>query len=111
MSGASGGVGSWCVQLAKKLHGCHVVGICSERNVEYVQSLGADDVIDYTKEKIVETLLRGRPEGHKYDLFIDCIGGTDMFAHWVCNFSLNQCLNLTRGYSMSCWILLGLTLR
>jgi NADPH:quinone reductase-like Zn-dependent oxidoreductase len=83
VSGASGGVGIWCVQLAKKLYDCHVVGICSGRNVEFVKSLGADEVVDYGTQDVAKTLLDGRPEGSKYDLFIDCVGGTEMFNHWV----------------------------
>jgi NADPH:quinone reductase-like Zn-dependent oxidoreductase len=89
VSGASGGVGIWCVQLAKKLYGCHVIGICSGRNVDFVKELGADKVIDYGKQDVVKTLLDGRPGGNKYDLYIDCVGGTEMFNHWVC--SLASC--------------------
>lgn len=83
VSGASGGVGIWCVQLAKKLYNCHVIGICSGRNAEFVRELGADEVIDYSKQDVAKTLLDGRKEGKKYDLYIDCVGGTEMFNHWV----------------------------
>ncbi|KAF2024682.1 GroES-like protein [Setomelanomma holmii] len=83
VSGASGGVGIWCVQLAKKLYDCHVIGICSSRNADFVRELGADEVIDYGKEDVVKTLLGKRPDGKKYDIYIDCVGGTEMFNHWT----------------------------
>jgi NADPH:quinone reductase-like Zn-dependent oxidoreductase len=83
VAGASGGVGMWCVQLAKKLYDCHVTGVCSARNAEFVKGLGADEVIDYGAQDVARTLLDGRPGGKKYDLYIDCVGGTEMFDHWV----------------------------
>jgi NADPH:quinone reductase-like Zn-dependent oxidoreductase len=76
-------VGMWCVQLAKKLYNCHVIGICSGRNAKFVRELGADRVIDYSAQDVAKTLLDGRPEGRKYDLYIDCVGGTEMFDHWT----------------------------
>jgi NADPH:quinone reductase-like Zn-dependent oxidoreductase len=83
ISGASGGVGIWCVQLAKKLYECHVTGICSGRNAEFVRGLGADEVVDYSTQDVAKTLLDARPGGDKYDLYVDCVGGTEMFNHWV----------------------------
>jgi len=68
--GASGGVGSLGVQYAKVL-GCYVIGVCSQKNVEWVQSLGVDQVIDYTKEKYADVL---KNEEDKVDIVFDSIG-------------------------------------
>ena len=64
--GASGGVGSFAVQIAKAL-GAQVTGVCSTAKLELVRSLGADRVIDYTREEITG-------EGRRYDVVLD-IGG------------------------------------
>jgi NADPH-dependent curcumin reductase CurA len=68
--------------VAKKLYNCHVTGICSGKNADFVRHLGADEIIDYTKQDVARTLLDARPDGTRYDLYIDCVGGVEMFNHW-----------------------------
>jgi NADPH:quinone reductase-like Zn-dependent oxidoreductase len=73
INGASGGVGTFAVQIAKSM-GAEVTGVCSTRNVDLVRELGADHVIDYTKEDFAN-----RPE--RYDVLFDNVP----------NHSLSEC--------------------
>ena len=66
VNGASGGVGTFAVQIAKAM-GAEVTGVCSTRNVAMVQALGADHVIDYTKD----TFTQG---AQRYDVIVDTVG-------------------------------------
>ena len=66
INGAAGGVGTFSVQIAKSFD-THITGVCSSQNLDMVRSIGADNVIDYTKEDFTKN-------GQTYDLILDNVG-------------------------------------
>src|SRR5881296_3361973 len=87
INGASGGVGTFAVQIAKSF-GANVTGVCSTRNVDLVRSLGADQVIDYTKEDFTKNAQR-------YDVILDN----------VANHSLLECRRVLKPKGI--YVLIG----
>lgn len=77
--GASGSIGTYAIQLAKHFE-AKVTGVCSTKNVDLVKSIGADKVIDYTKEDFTKS-------GEKYDIIFDTVGKSNFSG---CVKSLNE---------------------
>jgi NADPH:quinone reductase-like Zn-dependent oxidoreductase len=72
INGAAGGIGTFAVQIAKSF-GANVTGVCSTKNVELIRSLGADRVIDYTRDDFTQ-------DNQRYDLLLDNVGNRKLSA-------------------------------
>ncbi|KAL9367040.1 hypothetical protein Peur_038239 [Populus x canadensis] len=95
ITAASGGVGHYAVQLAK-LGNTHVTATCGARNIEFVKSLGADEVVDY---KTPEGAALKSPSGKKYDAVIHCAAGVP-WSTFEPNLSANgKVIDITPGAS------------
>jgi NADPH:quinone reductase-like Zn-dependent oxidoreductase len=80
INGGSGGVGVFAIQIAKAVN-CNVTTSCSTPNVELCKSLGADNIIDYKKQGVLEAL---KASGQKFDHVLDYVG-TDYSLYWKCH--------------------------
>ena len=93
--GASGGVGTYAVQVAK-VYGAHVTGVCSTTKVDMVRSIGADHVIDYTQEDFAEG-------DQRYDLILD-IGGNSPLSRLRRTLTPEGTLVITGGEGGGRWL-------
>jgi NADPH:quinone reductase-like Zn-dependent oxidoreductase len=93
--GASGGVGTYAVQIAKAF-GAHVTGVCSTKKVEMVRSIGADHVIDYTQDDFAEG-------DQRYDLILD-IGGNSSLSRLRRALNARGTLVITGGETGGRWL-------
>ncbi|XP_073158478.1 chloroplast envelope quinone oxidoreductase homolog [Henckelia pumila] len=103
ITAASGGVGHYAVQLAK-LGNTHVTATCGARNLEFVKSLGADEVVDY---KTPEGAALKSPSGKKYDVVIQCARVAFPWSVFEPNLSQNgKVIDITAGNIRAVWTIL-----
>ena len=74
INGASGGIGTFAVQIAKAL-GAEVTAVCSTQKVKQARSIGADQVIDYRQEDFIQVCSQGQ---YRYDLMLDIVGNREL---------------------------------
>lgn len=83
ITAAAGGVGVWAVQLARLVGVGHVVGSCGPSNAQFVRDRGAHEVVDYTATQDLSSWA-DRDGGGRFDLVLDCVGGTLLEQCWRC---------------------------
>ncbi|RFU72298.1 zinc alcohol dehydrogenase [Trichoderma arundinaceum] len=83
INAASGGIGTMAVQMARQVVGPegHIVGICSSRNVQLVESLGADEVVDYTQHANLPAYLAQSFGANPFDAIIDTLGHQSLYVN------------------------------
>jgi NADPH:quinone reductase-like Zn-dependent oxidoreductase len=89
-------VGTWAVQIAKALGG-HVTAVCSTRNVEMVRTLGAHEVVDYTKHDFVDG-------GPRFDVMLDTVGNRSVSDCRSALVPTGAFVSCTGGTSMTRWL-------
>ncbi|KAH7192855.1 uncharacterized protein B0J16DRAFT_333837 [Fusarium flagelliforme] len=80
INGASGGVGSWAVQLARLAGVNKVAAVAGTQNIDFVKGLGATETIDYKSQSVEEWV--GGQSSRQFDLVVDCIGGPSLAQTW-----------------------------
>ncbi len=95
INGASGGVGTFAVQIAKA-YGAEVTAVCSPSNLDQARSIGADHVIDYTKEDFTQ-------DGQRYDLIFDVVGNHSRSAYRGALRSGGICMIVGFGFPNVSW--------
>lgn len=83
VTGASGGVGSWAVQLAAAAGAGAVVAVAGAGKGDLVRGLGATEVVDYSRQSIAQWAAEEGGGAREVDLVVDCVGGTSLAASWA----------------------------